>query len=133
MKTSSLVIWGVSSAAHRKPSAAPSDPHLKKKKLRSDYHRTLEFNAEFYFLAVLVLGCCTRAFSCSGEWGLLCDPARGLLIAVASLAVEHGLEGVWVSVAVAHQFSRPKACGVFQTGDRTCVLCIGRWIVLKNL
>ena len=52
--------------------------------------------------------------------------ARGLLIAVASLAAEHGLEGVWVSLAVAHQFSRPKACGVFQTGDRTCVLCIAK-------
>ena len=43
------------------------------------------------FLAALGLCCCARAFSCCGERGLLFVVVRGLLIAVASLVVEHGL------------------------------------------
>ena len=43
------------------------------------------------FLAALGLRCCTRAFSSCGERGLLFVAVRGLLIAVASLAVEQGL------------------------------------------
>ena len=43
------------------------------------------------FLAALGLRCCTRAFSSCGEWGLLFVAVRELLIAVASLAAEHGL------------------------------------------
>ena len=43
------------------------------------------------FLAVLGLCCCARAFSSCGEQGLLFVVVRGLLIAVASLAVEHRL------------------------------------------
>ena len=45
----------------------------------------------YLFLAVLGLCCCTRAFSSCGEWGLLSVAVRGLLIAVATLVVEHGL------------------------------------------
>ena len=45
----------------------------------------------YLFLAVLGLCCCMQAFSSCGEWGLLFVAVRGLLIAVASLAVEHGL------------------------------------------
>ena len=45
------------------------------------------------FLAVLGLRCCARAFSSCGELGLLFVTVHGLLIAVASLVVEHGL---WV-------------------------------------
>ena len=45
----------------------------------------------FFLLAALCLGCCTRAFSSCGEQGLLFFAVRGLLIAVASLVVEHGL------------------------------------------
>ena len=45
----------------------------------------------YLFLAVFGLRCCTRAFSSCGEWGLLFVVVRGLLIAVASLVVEHGL------------------------------------------
>ena len=45
----------------------------------------------YLFLAVLGLRCCTRAFSSCGERGLLFLAARGLLIAVASLVVEHRL------------------------------------------
>ena len=45
----------------------------------------------YLFLAVLGLCCCTRAFSSCGERGLLFIAVRGLLTAVASLVVEHGL------------------------------------------
>ena len=50
------------------------------------------FFSLIYFLAALGLCCCARAFSCCGERGLLFVAARGLLIAVASLVAEHGLE-----------------------------------------
>ena len=42
------------------------------------------------FLAALGLRCCAWAFSSCGEQGLLVA-VHGLLIAVASLLVEHGL------------------------------------------
>ena len=45
----------------------------------------------YIFLAALGLGCCTGASSSCGELGLLSVAVRGLLIAVASLVVEHGL------------------------------------------
>ena len=44
----------------------------------------------YLFLAVLGLRC-AQAFSRSGERGLLFVAVRGLLTAVASLFVEHGL------------------------------------------
>ena len=44
-----------------------------------------------FILAALGLRCCVRAFSSCGERGLLFVAVRGLLIAVASLVVEHGL------------------------------------------
>ena len=43
------------------------------------------------FLAALGLCCYARAFCSCGEWGILFVVVRGLLIAVASLVVEHGL------------------------------------------
>ena len=50
------------------------------------------FNLFIYlFLAALGLRCCTRAFSSCGERGLFFISVRGLLIAVASLVVEHRL------------------------------------------
>ena len=42
-------------------------------------------------MAVLGLCCCPRAFSSCGEQGVVFVAVRGLLIAVASLVVEHGL------------------------------------------
>ena len=45
----------------------------------------------YLFLAALGLRCCVRAFSSCGERGLLFVVVRRLLIAVASLVVEHGL------------------------------------------
>ena len=43
------------------------------------------------FLAALGLRCCTRAFPSCDERGLLFAVVHGLLIAVASLVVEHRL------------------------------------------
>ena len=45
----------------------------------------------YLFLAVLDLCCCVWAFSSCSEWELLFVAVHGLLIAVASLVVEHGL------------------------------------------
>ena len=45
----------------------------------------------YLFLAALGLCCCARALSSCGEQGLLFIAVRGLLVAVASLAAEHGL------------------------------------------
>ena len=45
----------------------------------------------YLFLAALGLRCSAWAFSSCGERGLLFTAVRGLLIAVASLVVEHGL------------------------------------------
>ena len=44
-----------------------------------------------FFLAALGLRCCAQAFSSCRERGLLFVMVRGLLIAVVSLAAEHGL------------------------------------------
>ena len=44
------------------------------------------------FLAALGLHCYTQAFSSCGERGLLFVAVHRLLIAVASLVVEHGLQ-----------------------------------------
>ena len=46
----------------------------------------------FLFLAVLGLRCCARASSTCGEQGLLFVVVHGLLIAVAPLVAEHGLQ-----------------------------------------
>ena len=46
----------------------------------------------YLFLAALGLHCCARAFSSCGEWGLLFVAMSGLLLAVASLVAEHGLQ-----------------------------------------
>ena len=43
-------------------------------------------------MAALGLRCCARALSGCGERGLLFVVVHGLLIAVASLVAEHGLE-----------------------------------------
>ena len=45
----------------------------------------------YLFLAALGLRCRMRAFSSCGEQGLLFIAVHGLLIAVASLVVEHRL------------------------------------------
>ena len=52
----------------------------------------LKFIYLFLFLAAVSLRCCMRAFSSCGERGPLFYEVRGLLIAVASLVAEHGLQ-----------------------------------------
>ena len=49
------------------------------------------FKFIYLFLAALGLRYCVQAFSTCGEQGLLFLAVQGLLIAVASLVVEHGL------------------------------------------
>ena len=63
-------------------------------------------------MAVLGLRCCTRAFSSCGERGLLFVVVRELLIAVASLAAEHGLKSAG-SVVVVHGLRCSVVCGIF--------------------
>ena len=80
----------------------------------------------YLFMAALGLRTCAGAFSSCGEWGLFFLAVCGLLIAVASLAAEHGLQArglqqlqhagsvvaalglqsLWASVVVAHGLSR---------------------------
>ena len=45
----------------------------------------------YLLLAALGLRCCARAFSSCSEQGLLFLAVHGLLIAMTSLVVEHGL------------------------------------------
>ena len=73
-------------------------------------------------MAVLGLRCCVQAFSSCGERGLLFVAVCGLLIAVASLAAEHGLKSAG-SVVVAHGLSCSAACGIFlDQGSNPCPL-----------
>ena len=68
----------------------------------------------YLFLAVLGLRCCAQAFSSCGERGLLFLVLWGLLIAVASLVVEHRLSscGSW---ALERRFS---SCGLWALEHR---------------
>ena len=50
------------------------------------------FNYLFLFLAVLGLHCCVWAFSSCGEQGLLFVAVCGLLLVVACLVAERGLQ-----------------------------------------
>ena len=86
----------------------------------------------YLFLSALGLCCCAWAFSSCGKQGLLFVAVRGLLLAVASLVAEHGLQvrglqqlwhkgsGVVArgfqstgSVVVAHGLSCSAVCGIF--------------------
>ena len=83
----------------------------------------------YLFLAVLGLHCCAWAFSSCGKWGLL-FAVCGLLIAVASVVAEHGLQTCRFqqlqyvgSVAVARRLSCSVACGIFlDQGSNLCPL-----------
>ena len=86
----------------------------------------------YLFLALLGLRCCVWAFCSCGERGLLFVAMHGLLIAVAPLVAEHGvqargLQQLWHagsvvvarglqssgSAVVAHGLSCSVACGIF--------------------
>ena len=59
----------------------------------------------------------------SGGYSL--DAVRGLLIAVAALVAEHGLQGSWASGVVVHRLSCSEVCGIFR--DQGSNLCVRRW------
>ena len=95
-----------------------------------------------FILAALGLRCCAWAFSSCGERRLLFVAVHRLLIAVASLTVEHGLQARGLqqlrhsgsvvvahglqstgSVVVAHGLSCSAACGIFpDQGSNPCPL-----------
>ena len=94
----------------------------------------------YIFLTALGLRCCMWAFSSCGELGLLFVAVYRLLIVVASLVAEHGLQAhglqqLWYvgsvvvacklqsagSVVVAHRLSCSEACGIFpDQGSNPC-------------
>ena len=96
----------------------------------------------YLFLAALGLHCCAWSFSSGGEQGLLFVMARGLLVLVTSLVVEHGLQArglqqLWHagsvvvahglqsagSVVVVHRLSCSAARGIFpDQGSNPCPL-----------
>ena len=76
----------------------------------------------FSFLAAFGLCCCARAFfSCSGQ-GPLFVAVHGLLIAVASLVAEHGLQACSLSSCG----SQAPECRLSSRGARASLLC-GMW------
>ena len=90
----------------------------------------------YLFLAVLGLRCCKWAFSSRGELGLLFIAVLGLLIVVASLVAEHGLQAHGLhqlqhtgSVVAARRLSCSAALGSSRNRARTRVPCIGRRIL----
>ena len=98
-------------------------------------------NLFYLFLAALGLNCSTWASSSCGKQGLLFVVVRRLLIALASLAAEHGLQTcrlqqLWLvgCRAQAQQLWHTglvplRHVGSSRTRARTCVPCIGRQIL----
>ena len=73
-------------------STPPPTPSPWQPQVCSLCHLTVLFIYFIYvFLATLGPRCCVQVFSSCGEQGLLFVAVNGLLIAVASLAAEHGL------------------------------------------
>ena len=69
----------------------PSSQCLQRRNASEGVEKRETYFSFFLFLAVLGLHCCTRLFSSCSKWGLLIVVVCGLLIAVASLVVEHRL------------------------------------------
>ena len=85
------------------------------------YVSTYFFQLIDLFLAVLGLCCCVQAFSSCGKWDILFVVVCRFLIAVASLVMEHRVEGTRASVVaacglssvvVAQRLSCSTACGI---------------------
>ena len=108
---------------------------MKMRFIMSDVFQALFFLKNYLFLAALGLRCCARAFSSCGERGLLFVAVRRLLIVVASLVAEHGLQArglqqLWLSGSrvQAQQLWRTglscsAACGIFpDQGSNPCPL-----------
>ena len=81
----------------------------------------------YLFLAV-GLPCCTWAFSASSQCCSLVA-AHGLLIMLASLVAEHGLQSSG-SVVVAHRLRCPVACGIFLDQGSRSNLC--RFLTIRQ-
>ena len=84
-------------------------------KLKAYFEMLLFFNIYFLSLAVLSLRCCASfslvsLVAAAGDYSLVV--VHRLLIAVASLFLEHGLLGTG-SVVMAHEISCSAACGIF--------------------
>ena len=79
-------------------------------------------------MAALGLCCCVQAFSRYGYWELLFIAMCGLLVAMASLVANHGLQVCWLQKLYLQcpGLVAPWHVGTSQTRDRTHVLCIGR-------
>ena len=86
--------------------------------------KILKFILFIYFLAVLGLHFCARAFSSCGNWGPLFIAVRGPLTIAASLVAEHRLQTRRLTGLVA-----PRHVGSSQTRARTRVPCISRQIL----
>ena len=75
------------------------------------------------FVVVLGLRCCAQAFSSCSKSGLLFVAENALLIAMAPLVSEHGLQGPGLQVVVAAELSCSEACGIFpDQGSNPCPL-----------
>ena len=103
------------------------------------------FQVVFFFFnlfwVALGLRCCVQAFSSCIEQGLLFDEVCSLLVAVASLVAEHGLQTHRLSSCGLRALERRlSSCGAWAQllrgmwdlpgpGNRTHVPCIGRRIL----
>ena len=76
-----------------------------------------------FFLAELGLHCCTWAFSSCGEQGLLFIVVLGLLTAVASLIVQHGIQACGLSSCGTQVLE----CGGFSGCGARAQLLGGMW------
>ena len=83
------------------------------------------------FLAVLGLHCCAGFSLVVASRGCSLVLVCRLLIAVAFLFAEHGLQGAPASVVVAHRLSCSVACGIFP--DRGSNPCLLHWQVYSLL
>ena len=107
------------------------------------------FLKSYFSPTMVALGfhCCTQAFSCCSDGGgifrrgALASHCRGLLSRSAGISRccpgppwlwLEGLEGV-ESRAWARLLFLPAACGIFQTRDRTHVLCAGRRVLIHRI
>ena len=76
----------------------------------------------YLFWAVLGLSCCTGFSPVATSRGYSPVAGHGLLIAVASLTAEHGLQGTG-STAVELELSCSAACGILpDQGSNLCLL-----------
>ena len=81
------------------------------------------------FLTALGLHCCAKALSGCSEGGCSLVSALGLLIAVASLVAEHGVQSAGFSNCGTPAQLPHSMWNLPQTRDRTHIPCTGSWIL----